>query len=76
MLTNEKKDKLIELASKAASVNTKLLAEERKFIEAVAQHADIVALKKLSDSIKELNRKETLFIGATIMVLKSSGTKE
>jgi hypothetical protein len=76
MLTNEKNDKLIELASKAVAVNSKLLAEENKFIEAVAQHADMFVLKKLSDNIKELNRKETLFIGATIRVLKSSGTKE
>jgi hypothetical protein len=66
-----KNKKLIELASKAVSVNKALLEEEKEFIDAVERDQEMSLLEKKSDQINLLLRKENLFVGAIQMFLKS-----
>jgi hypothetical protein len=70
MLDSIKKNKLIELTSKAVSINEQILEEEKNFIDAVEQHLEMRFLTRISDKINNLLRKEVLFVGATNSLLK------
>jgi hypothetical protein len=56
--------KLVELASKAVSINEELLKKEREFIDAVEENKEISLLEKWTERINYLVRKEHLFLGA------------
>jgi hypothetical protein len=62
--------KLVELASKAVSINEELLKEEREFINAVKEDKEITALERMSERINLLVRKEHLFLGAVQLLIK------
>jgi hypothetical protein len=64
MLDHDKDKKLMELASKAVSINKQLLQEEEEFISAVEQRKEVSLLEKMPDNINLLIRKEHLFLGA------------
>ena len=57
MLDYDKSKKLVELTSKAISINEQLLLEEKKFVEAVSQRKDERFLRRISNKIKSLIRK-------------------
>ena len=69
MLYPDKSKKLIELTSKAVSINEKLLKEEKDFMAAVELDQEMWLLEKMSDDINLLIRKEHLFVGAIKMIL-------
>ena len=62
--------KLVELTSKAVSINEELLKEEREFIAAANENKEITILEKMSRRINILVRKEHLFLGAVGMFIE------
>ncbi len=58
------RSKLIELTSRAISINESLIDQEKEFVAATADGLAPNILKAMSDNIKLLIRKESLFIGA------------
>jgi hypothetical protein len=70
MSASEKNEKLVELVSKATSVNKELLKQEEEFIHAVKQGKEISLLEKIQENITLLIRKEQLFIEAMKMFLQ------
>jgi len=70
MSATQKDKKLVELASKATSVNKELLKQEKEFIKAVNQGKEITLLEKINDNIKLIIRKEQLFLGALQRLLQ------
>lgn len=72
MIEEQKINKLVDLTQRAISINENLLAEERKFVEALSERKDIDYLKASSDTIHLLMRKESLFNQAAKMVLEKT----
>jgi hypothetical protein len=70
MSAEDKDKKLVELASKATSVNKELLRQEKEFIKAVNEGKEITMLEKINENIKLLIRKENLFLGALQRLLQ------
>ena len=74
MLDPEKNQKLLDLTTRAVSINEELLKEEKRFIDAVSQNVDLNVLKEMHWKINLLMRKEVLFNGAAYRVLQNAGT--
>jgi len=74
MLDPEKNQKLLDLTTRAVSINEELLKEEKRFIDAVSQNVDLNVLKEMHWKINLLMRKEVLFNGAAQRMLQSAGT--
>jgi len=70
MLSAQNAQKLIELTSKAVAINKELLRKEEEFISAVSNDASLALLKIINERIFLLNRKETLFLEVTKMMLE------
>jgi len=66
----EENTRLIELTSRAASINKELLKEEEELITAIKENSETGRLERISDKINSLIRKENLFVGALSAVLK------
>lgn len=71
-MEEQKINKLVDLTKRAISINENLLAEEKKFVEALTEPKDIDYLKASSDTILLLIRKESLFNQAAKMVLEKN----
>lgn len=69
-MNETERNKLIELTSKAVSVNEKLLSDEKKFIEAVSANSDHVVLEEMNEQLNELCSKEHLLLAASKSLLQ------
>ncbi len=69
-MQESERNKLIELTKRAVSVNEKLLAEEKHFIEAVTDNTNSFLLEELNENLAELCRKEHLYLSATKSLLQ------
>ena len=69
-MDEREKNKLIELTSKAVSINEKLLADQKRFIDAIMSQEDTVALEETNEKLNELCRIEHLFLSATKSLLQ------
>lgn len=69
------RDRLIELTKRAISINEKLLAKEKYFVEAINSDTNPLLLKELSETLAELSRKELLYLSATKSLLQIINTE-
>jgi hypothetical protein len=70
MLDPEKNQKLVELTTRAVSINEELLKEEKRFIDAVSRNVELNVLKEMHGKINLLMRKEVLYNGAAATILR------
>ncbi|GEO11541.1 hypothetical protein SAE01_40370 [Segetibacter aerophilus] len=68
-MQDKERTKLIELTRIAIDINKELLANEKKFVEAVSSNQSRSYLKDLNEKIHWLCRKERLYLGAVKSLL-------
>jgi hypothetical protein len=64
------RNKLIELTSRAVSVNEELLADEKKFIATISTSSDVSTLHAMNEHLNELCSKEHLLLSASRSLLQ------
>jgi hypothetical protein len=69
MHENEK-SKVIELTEKAIVINEKLLIDEKTFVDDASKSFDIEDLKEKNENLKNLARKENLYLDVAQSLLK------
>jgi site-specific recombinase XerD len=69
-MNNGERARLVELTSKAVEVNERLLAEEKKFIDAASGSSDVIFLKQMNAKLTSLIRIERLYLQATKVLLR------
>jgi hypothetical protein len=74
MLDPEKNQKLLDLTTRAVSINEELLKAEKRFIDAVSRNVELNVLKEMHRKINLLMRKEVLYNGAAESILRRAAT--
>jgi hypothetical protein len=69
-MNESERNRMMELVSRAISVNEQLLDHEKRFMDAVSTSADLSSLQELSDHLNELCSKELRFLAASKSLLK------
>jgi hypothetical protein len=72
MIDEQKLNRIKELTRRAASINAKLLKEEKRFIDALAHNSDTAFLSASSNKLHLLLRKEVLYIQAAQNLLRQT----
>jgi hypothetical protein len=75
MHENEK-SKVIELTQKAIVINEKLLTDEKSFVDDASKSFDTKDLKEKNENLKNLARKENLYLDAAQSLLKKLSTED
>ena len=74
MLDPEKNQKLLDLTTRAVSINEELLKAEKRFIDAVSRNVELNVLKEMHRKINLLMRKEVLYNGAAESILRRAAS--
>jgi hypothetical protein len=74
MLDPEKNQKLLDLTTRAVSINEELLKAEKRFIDAVSRNVELNVLKEMHRKINLLMRKEVLYNGAAESILRQAAS--
>ena len=74
-MNEDERNKLIELTSRAVSVNEKLLSNEKEFIAAVSATSDLTSLEAMNDRLNVLCCEEHLLLAASRSLLQIMNPK-